>query len=133
MMTDLTPLLSDASATIALVGATDNPWKYGSIIFRDLTAKGLRVLPVNPNRDSVGGVATFPSLSALPAQPTIINLVVPPEEALGVVEEARNLGWGNLWLQPGSFDDRVLEALEASGLVYQAGACIMVRARLIGS
>ncbi len=133
MMTDLTPLLSDPSNTVALVGATDNPWKYGSIIFRDLTAKGIRVVPVNPNRPTVAGVPAYPNLSALPEQPAIINIVVPPEEALGVVEEARGLGWDNLWLQPGAFDDEVIDALESSGLVYQAGACIMVRARLVGS
>ncbi len=39
-MDPITTLLSEGDPAIAVVGATDNPTKYGSIIYRDLKAKG---------------------------------------------------------------------------------------------
>ena len=88
MMTDLTPLLAEPDALVAVIGATDHSWKYGSIIYRDLKARGIRVVPVNPHRATVDGDRCYPNLSALPEQPTIIDLVVPPAEGHKVVEIA---------------------------------------------
>jgi hypothetical protein len=132
MMTDLTPLLFEPDTTIALVGATDNPSKYGSVIYRDLTAKRLTVFPINPSRDTVGGEKAFPDLASLPHRPTIINLVIPPERGLAVVDEVIELGWDNVWLQPGADSPELLAKLEAAGLRYVADSCIMVRARFSG-
>lgn len=131
MMTDLTPLLFEPGTTIALVGATDDPSKYGSVIYRDLTAKRLTVIPVNPSRDTVGGEKAYPDLASLPHPPTIINLVVPPERGMAVVDQAIELGYDNVWLQPGAESPELLAKLEASGLHYEA-SCIMVRARFSG-
>lgn len=132
MMTDLTPLLADPDTVVAVVGATDHPWKYGSIIYRDLKARGIRVVAVNPHRSTVDGDPCYPDLSALPERPAIIDLVVPAAEGQKVVAEARRLGWGNIWLQPGSGSPALLADLEESDLDYLAGACIMVRARVAG-
>ena len=132
MMTDLTPLLFEPDTTIALVGATDDPSKYGSIIYRDLTAKRLTVIPINPSRDTVGGAKAYPDLASLPHRPTIINLVVPPARGMAVVEQVIELGYDNVWLQPGAESPELLAKLEASGLRYIADSCIMVRARFSG-
>ena len=42
MMDPITALLED-DPVIAVVGANDNPAKYGSVIYRDLKAKGYTV------------------------------------------------------------------------------------------
>ena len=39
-MTDLTPLLGEPGASVAVIGATDHPTKYGGIIYRDLKRRG---------------------------------------------------------------------------------------------
>ena len=54
-MKDITELLEQPDATIAVVGATDDPSKYGNVIYRDLKKKGFVVHPVNPNRSQVDG------------------------------------------------------------------------------
>ena len=45
---------------IAVVGASNDPEKYGNIIVRNLAAKGYTVLPVNPRRDRDRGPAGLP-------------------------------------------------------------------------
>lgn len=132
MLTDHTPLLSDPDTVIAVVGATDTPGKYGGIIYRDLKRRGLRVLAVNPNRDTVDGDPSYPSLSDLPEDPTIVDLVVPPWESAGVVEEAERLGYSRIWFQPGSDTPELIADAVRRGLAVQADACIMVRASVAG-
>lgn len=119
----------EGDTTVAVVGATDDPEKYGSVIYRDLKRKGFRVFPVNPNRSTVDNDATFPSLAALPEPPTIINIVVPEPQTLQVLAAAKELGLANVWVQPGAGGSTVIAYLDEHGFNYLANACIMVRSR----
>ena len=129
-MKDIATLLHEPDATVAVVGATDDPAKYGSVIYRDLKRKGFTVWPVNPYRTTVDGDQTYASLADLPQKPTIVNVVVPPHVTLDVVKEAEELGLMNVWLQPGADGPEVLSYLQERGFNYLAHACIMVRSRL---
>jgi hypothetical protein len=125
---DFAALLSDPATTVAVVGATDDPAKFGGRIYRNLKGKGFRVFAVNPGRSTVAGDPCYPSLAALPEAPTIVDVVVPPVMALVVLRECVALGLQRVWLQPGSEDDAVLAFAAAHGLMVRAGDCIMVRA-----
>jgi predicted CoA-binding protein len=126
---DFTPLLSAKTARIAIVGATDNLEKYGSIIYRDLKRRGYSLLAVNPTRDTVDGDPCYPSLRDLPVRPDIIDFVVPARIGLQVARTAAELKMNNIWLQPGAESDELVEYLESSGLDYDYDSCIMVSAR----
>ncbi len=128
-MTDLTPLLSDPDVSIAVVGATDAPGKYGGIIYRDLKRKGYKVFAVNPARDSVDGDPCWASVEDLPQTPTIVDLVVPAVRGLRVVAQCEASGIQNVWVQPGAESRELLESLERGPFHWLAHACIMVRAR----
>lgn len=128
-MRDIAALLRDPDVTVAVVGATDDPAKYGSVIYRDLKRKGYDVWPVNRSRSMVDGDPTFGSLGDLPESPTIVNIVVPPKQARSVLEEAKELGFMNVWLQPGAEDPEVLRYVQEQGFTYLANACIMVQSR----
>lgn len=129
MRTDLTDLLAAPDAVVAVVGATDDPEKYGSIVYRNLKRYGFTVRAVNPGRVTVDGDLAYPDLASLPERPTVIDMVVPAAVGSTVIDEAVGLGYDNVWLQPGAESQELLERLEASGLHYQVDACIMVRAR----
>lgn len=131
-MTDLTALLSAPDVTVAVVGATDSPGKYGGIIYRDLKRRGVKVLAVNPHRSEVDGDPAYPDLRSLPVEPDIVNMVVPPAEGLGVVREAKELGLNQVWLQPGSEDPDLVDFLDGEDFHWLADACIMVRLRTVG-
>lgn len=131
-MTDFTPLLADPDTTIAVVGATDSPGKYGGIIYRDLKGRGFRVFPVNPSRDTVDGDPAFAGLGDLPEPPTIVNVVVPPDAGRRMLDEAERLGYKRIWFQPGAETDELVEDAIERGFEVLADACIMVRARTAG-
>ena len=119
-------LLQRPDTGIAVVGATDDPAKYGYRIYRDLKRKNVQVYPINPSRSHVDGDPCFAHLKDLPALPDIVNFVVPPAATLRVLEDCLALGLKNVWLQPGAEDAAVLEFLERQGFNYLAQVCIMV-------
>ncbi|HLT97655.1 MAG TPA: CoA-binding protein [Acidimicrobiia bacterium] len=129
-MDKLTEILSRPDAVIAVVGATDNEAKYGSVIYRDLKRKGYRVYPVNPNRDTVDGDPVYATVAELPVAPDIIDLVVPPEVGVKVVQQALDVGYDRIWVQPGAESPELLTLLQESDADYIADACIMVRSRI---
>ena len=129
-MTDIASLLNESETTVAVVGATDNPTKYGSVIYRDLKRKGYSVYPVNPNRTEVDGDKAYPSLDKLPKSPTIVNIVVPPRVTIRILKTSLELGLDNIWLQPGAESPESLAFLQEHGFNYLANACIMVESRL---
>jgi uncharacterized protein len=121
-------LLEDDATTIAVVGATDTPGKYGGIIYRDLKRKGYRVFAVNPGREEVDGDPCYSSLSDLPELPTIVNIVVPPPRTLRVLRSCLDLGIGTVWIQPGAADAEVRTFVADNGLDAVIDACIMLEA-----
>ncbi len=131
-MMDIASLLSEPETTVAVVGATDNPSKYGSVIYRDLKRKGYTVFPVNPNRAEVDGDRAYPSLDELPVAPSIVNIVVPPAVTMNVLAESLALGFMNVWLQPGAESPQALAFLQENDFNYLASACIIVQSRIAG-
>ena len=129
-MNNIATLLHRDDTTVAVVGATDDQAKYGSVIYRDLKSKGFEVFAVNPNRDTVDGDPAYPSLDSLPTDPTIVNIVVPPPATLGVLKKAKELGYRNVWVQPGAESPEVMSFLTEHDFNYLANACIMVQSRV---
>lgn len=129
-MKDILDLLREPDVTIAIVGANNNPSKYGNTIYRDLKRKGYTIFPVNPSTPEVEGDKAYADLAALPAKPTIINFVTPPSATLTVLQQCLDLGYVNVWLQPGSENDEILNFLETRRFNYLANACIMIESRV---
>lgn len=129
-MTDpVSAKLSLPDPLIAIVGATDASHKYGSIIYRDLKRKGYRVIGVNPTRETVDGDPSYHSLADLPENPDIVNIVVPPERTLGVLEAASAIPDVAIWIQPGAADEAVRKRAVELGVPTLIDACIMVESR----
>ena len=129
-MKDILQLLDEPDSTIALVGATDNPSKYGHTIYHDLKRKGYTVIPVNPRRATVGGDLAFEKVADIPEPPTIVNFVIPPRFTLHVLKQCLEQDLMNVWLQPGAESPEVMEFIQENGFNYLANACIMVQSRL---
>ncbi|RDV80720.1 CoA-binding protein [Ammonifex thiophilus] len=113
----------------AVVGASRDPQKYGHRIYFQLKELGYEVYAVNPNCHKIDGDPCYPSLSALPVLPEVVNIVVPPQVAEQVVEEAIRLGIKQIWLQPGAESPAVLEAAERAGLRVVYGQCVLLASR----
>lgn len=132
-MKDLTPILNEPGTTLAIIGATDHPSKYGGMIYRDMKAKGFKVFGVNPYRDTVDGDPCWHRVTDLPEIPTIAVFVVPAKRGLDVLEDCAAAGVTNIWIQPGALSSQLGAALDAGGFDWLAKACVMVRARVAAS
>lgn len=108
----------------AVVGANNDPNKYGNIIYKKLKSRGYEVYPVNPKYEQVEGDRCYQDLRSLPRKPEVINMVVSPKRGKAIIEEAAELGIKNIWLQPGTYDDELLELINDKGLVA-VHACVL--------
>jgi len=119
-------LLADKSTRIAVVGASNNPQKYGNIIVRNLAGKGYTVLPINPREKEIAGLPAWPDLASAPRPIDIVNFVTPPAVTRKVLEQVAELGLPHVWLQEGSYDDEVLAYVAQAPFKTVYDACIMV-------
>lgn len=108
-----------------VVGASENKEKYGYKIFKRLKDLGYNVLPVNPNYETILGEKCYPNLMSLPQKPDVINLVVSPKYGLKTIEEAAELGIKYIWLQPGTYNNELLDLAKEKG-VETLQACVLV-------
>lgn len=127
--TPLPTLLNSPGTSLAIVGATDHPTKYGGIIYRDMKRKGWPVFGVNPYRTRVDGDPCWPSVSDLPGTPTIAVFVLPAKRGLGVVDDCAAAGVENIWLQPGAYSLDLGDKLDQGGFNWISESCVMVVGR----
>ncbi len=81
-------------ASVAIVGASQNPQKIGGMPVRLMKELGFRgaIYPVNPGAAEVQGLQAYPSLAALPARPDLVVVAVPAEGVEAVLEQAVRAG-----------------------------------------
>jgi acyl-CoA synthetase (NDP forming) len=81
-------------ASIAVIGASDNPHKVGGRPLLFLKRYGYRgaIYPVNPVRASVQGLPAYARLEDLPAVPELAIVAVAGDEALSAVTTCAVLG-----------------------------------------
>ena len=115
-----------AQEKFAIVGASDNPGKYGNEILHDLKSRGYKVYPVNPRLEEIDGMKCYPSLSDLPVIVDVIDLVVPPPVTEKVVRECQRLGLKRIWMQPGSESQEAIGFCDANGLGVVHDVCVMM-------
>ncbi|EEQ91223.1 hypothetical protein RJZ56_007700 [Blastomyces dermatitidis] len=130
-----------SSPRFAVAGASTDPSKFGYKILAWYHQHSLPVTPLNPRASEIPlpskTYKTVPSPSALqvPTQ-TSLSIVTPPKVTLAVLKEAKTLDIPAVWLQPGTFDNEVLEyarknfkaaiAGEEAGSNGSEGWCVLV-------
>jgi hypothetical protein len=60
--------------TIAVVGASSNPARASNHVASYMKAQGYRVIPVNPNEQTVVGEPAYPSLTAVPGSIDLVDI-----------------------------------------------------------
>ncbi|KAI0020485.1 CoA binding domain-containing protein [Xylariomycetidae sp. FL0641] len=113
MTTEATVRAFFSSPQFAVVGASSNPAKFGHKVFVWYHAHNLPVTPINPVTPSIhtsfGTHTTTKTLSELPEPTkTSVSIITPPPATLEVLREAKKLGIPAVWLQPGTWDDKVM-------------------------
>src|SRR4051794_12687602 len=115
--------------TVAILGASADRTKFGNKAVRAFLARGYAVYPVNPKGGEVEGLSVYKSLTDIPADVKLdrISVYLAPAIGLKMLPEIAARGCDELWLNPGSESDELIEAAEQQGLnVIQACSIVAI-------
>jgi predicted CoA-binding protein len=115
-----------AQKKYAVVGASDNPDKYGNKIVKNLKARGYEVFPVNPRLKEVEGLACYKTISDIPCVVDVVDFVVPPAVTEEVLKQCKESGLTRIWLQPGSESEKAIEYCRESNMSVVYNVCVMM-------
>lgn len=110
----------------AVLGATEDTTRFGYKIFKLLGDKGYAVYGISPKYDSIDGKKIYRSIEQLPEKVDGVNVIVNPKVALDELPKMKESGIKNLWFQPGSFNDEVIEKAQELGFNIEAEDCMYV-------
>lgn len=116
--------------TIAVIGLSENPGKPSHYVSQYMQQHGYRILPVNPQLESVLGERCYASLTDLPVKPDVVNVFRLPKFIPAIVDEMLALGLKNLWVQQGIVNAEAARKAEAGGIKVVMDHCIMIEHRL---
>lgn len=116
-----------AAPAFAVVGASDDPSKFGHRCYASYLRHGRKAYPVNPNAETVLGNPAYPDLQSLPERVEAASIITPPSVTERVVEDAIAAGVRHLWMQPGAQSQRAVDRAREAGLnVIYGGPCLLV-------
>lgn len=113
--------------TIAIVGASNNPDKYGHKVLADLQSAGWHLIPINPKAEIILGLKTYPSILQVTEKIDAVVFVTKPEVTEQVLLEVKQLGIKDVWFQPGAASGAVIAFCKSNDINYINDACIMVQ------
>jgi uncharacterized protein len=112
------------NTSFAVVGASNNPEKYGHKVLQALLKRTKNIFPINPKEKEILGFNCYNELSNVKEKIDIIIFVVPPLITLEMLE--KNFARKSLfWFQEGSFNEEVIRFCEVNGIEYESKKCII--------
>jgi predicted CoA-binding protein len=122
-------LLEDAK-TIAVVGASRDPYKTAHSVPAQMQRHGWRIIPVNPYADQIFGEKAYRKLADIPEPFDLVNVFRPSEDATEIVRQAVAVGAPAIWLQLDIVSPEGRALAEAAGIDYVEDRCIAVERAL---
>ena len=120
--------------TIAVIGASPEPWRPSFGVMRYLRRAGYRVIAVNPTAagETVHNERFHARLEEVPERVDLVNVFRRPGAVPAVVEDAIAIKAPSLWMQIGVRHDAATARAEAAGIAVVMNRCISVEhARLL--
>ncbi|MFW6378692.1 MAG: CoA-binding protein [Nanoarchaeota archaeon] len=115
----------NTSRTYAVAGASADTSKYGYKVFSDLKKKGCTVIPINPKGGVLEGIPVATDITSIASEVDVLVVVTRPHVTDRIVRTAISEGIRHIWMQPGSFNDDIIEYCDDHDIKVIAGACIM--------
>jgi predicted CoA-binding protein len=115
---------------VAVVGASDKPWRPSHGVFRFLLEQGYDVTPVNP---LLAGRAihdcTVVASMAEAAPLDMVDIFRASANAGAAVDDAIRLGARTVWMQLGVVDKIAADRARAAGIVVVMDRCPVIEVR----
>jgi predicted CoA-binding protein len=102
--------------TVAIIGASADPSKFGNKSIHAHLRAGYEVFPVNPKEEIIEGLKCYKSILDVPVALDRISLYLPPPVAVKVLDDIAKKGCKELWINPGVESPELMEKASALGL-----------------
>ncbi|MBP5296661.1 MAG: CoA-binding protein, partial [Bacteriovoracaceae bacterium] len=76
-------------ASVAIIGASENPGKIGYNVLRNLVESGYKgkIYPINPKGGSAFGINMYKSIEEVPGEVDLVTITIPAKLVLGAVKQ----------------------------------------------
>ena len=108
--------MSTGAGTVAVLGASSIPHKYGNKAVRAYLRQGWTVYPVNPNEKVIEGLPVYASIADIPGPVDRVSLYLPPAVGITLLEAIRAKAPKELFINPGAESEALIARAEALGL-----------------
>lgn len=131
MKDEIAELLAGAK-TIAVVGLSSNPMRPSFGVSQYMQRKGYRIIPVNPNEETVLGEKAYRELSEIPEKVDMVDVFRRPEFVPDIVDQAIRLKIPALWLQEGVIHEAAAKKARDAGITVVMDRCVLKEHRARG-
>jgi predicted CoA-binding protein len=122
-----------AARTIAVVGLSANWYRPSFFAAKYMQDHGYRIIPVNPNYETVLGERCYPSIAAIPEAVDVVDCFRRADGMPALAAEAVAKGAKVLWMQLGIRSDEAAAIANAAGMDVVADRCVKIEhARILG-
>ncbi len=95
--------------SVAVIGASPDRKKYGNKAVRAYLEGGYRVYPVHPRASTIEGIRVYSHIEETPDPVDFVSLYLPPAIGIKLLPAIAQKQPKELWLNPGSESDELLE------------------------
>lgn len=120
--------------TIAIIGCSENEYRTSHHIAQYLQDSGYRIIPVNPNYDTILGEKVYESLNDIPEDPSVdvVDIFRNSEHTAAMVDDIISYAQHAdqkpvVWTQLDVSSPEAEEKAQKAGLSYIKNECIMVQ------
>jgi uncharacterized protein len=109
--------MNNSMPTVAILGASADPSKFGNKSLHAHLAKGFEVFPVNPKGGEIDGLTVYKSIADVPVERLDrVSVYLPPAIGIQVLDQIAAKSCDELWLNPGSDAPEVIAKARELGL-----------------
>ncbi len=112
--------------TIAVVGASNKPYRDSHRIADYLRREGYAVIPVNPTYTEIEGEKCYPNLFSIGIPIDIVDVFRNPDAVNEIVEEAIAVKVKTIWFQLGVVNAAATRKAEKAGMQVILDHCIAI-------
>ncbi len=112
-------------SVVAVVGCSPKKERPSYQVASYLMDAGYRVIPVNPNYDSILGEMSYPDLKAIPEGVEVVSVFRRAQFVREIAEQAVDIGAKGLWLQDNIDAPEAVQWAREKGLIVVENDCFM--------
>jgi predicted CoA-binding protein len=124
-MSDSIREILEKHKTLAVVGLSSRPSRPSYGVSAYMMAHGYRIIPVNPNEESVLGLKCYRNLDEVPEVPEVVVIFRRPEFVAEVVDAAVRKGARVIWMQEGVIHEDAARRARDAGVEVVMDRCIL--------